>query len=247
MIKVVKGDQMISIAIVEDDKIYCEKLADYLISYSEERNVKLKLSVFSDGEDIVTNYKSEFDIILMDVKMTFLDGMRAAEKIRKVDKDVVIIFITSTPQYAIQGYTVDALDYLLKPVSYFALSERLDRAIDRMRQRTDKQYLMISVKGGFRKLDLSQLRYVEIWDHNLTFHMVGEDIETKKGSIRDLEKNLDGKKFFRCNKCYLINLEYVDSLQNNDVTLGKDVVRVSRAKKKELMDALNDYYNEVSK
>ena len=68
----------------------------------------------------MSGYRFQFDIILMDIEMRFMDGMSAAEEIRQMDKDVVIIFITNMPQYAIRGYAVEALDYMLKPVSYFA-------------------------------------------------------------------------------------------------------------------------------
>lgn len=237
---------MIHIAIVEDDDMYAGKLRANLERYAEEREEKIRISEFSDGEDIVTNYKGDYDIILMDVRMTFMDGMKAAGRIRECDSMVVIIFITNMPQYAMQGYAVDALDYVLKPVSYFALSQRLDRAIERMRQREHKRYLTVPVKGGMRRLELGRVRYLEVWDHRLFIHMTDEDIETK-GAIRDMEEAISSSQFFRCNKCYLVNLEYVEGVQNNDIYIGKDTVRVSRSKKKEFMDALNNYINEVSK
>lgn len=237
---------MVRIAIVEDSTEYSEKLRSYLERFGEERQEKIEITAFSDGEDIVTNYRGNYDIILMDIKMTFMDGMKAAEKIREMDKAVVIIFITNMPQYAMQGYAVEALDYVLKPISYFALSQRLDRALERMEQRKKKKYLTISVKGGMRRVNLDKVRYFEVFDHRLFIHMTDEDIETK-GSIREVENEVGTEQFFRCNKCYLINLEYVDSVQNNDIRIGGDVVRVSRAKKKEFMDVLNNYINEVSK
>lgn len=237
---------MVRIAIVEDSAEYAGKLRSYLERFGEERKEKIDIAAFSDGEDIVTNYKGNYDIILMDIKMTFMDGMKAAEKIREMDKAVVIIFITNMPQYAMQGYAVEALDYVLKPISYFALSQRLDRALERMEQRKKKKYLTISVKGGMRRINLDKVRYFEVFDHRLFIHMTDEDIETK-GSIREVESAVGANQFFRCNKCYLINLEYVDSVQNNDIQIGGDVVRVSRAKKKEFMDMLNNYMNEVSK
>ena len=81
------------------------------------------------GDEIALGYKAVYDIILMDIEMKFMDGMMAAEEIRKVDTEVIIIFITNSPQYAIKGYAVDALDYVLKPVSYYAFSQRLGRAV----------------------------------------------------------------------------------------------------------------------
>ncbi len=236
---------MIRIALVEDDKGYADKLREYLRQYEEESGERLKISGFEDGEDIVTDYSGEYDIILMDIEMQFMDGMTAAEKIRKLDEEVIIIFITNMPQYVMKGYTVDALDYVLKPVSYFAFSKRLGKAISRMKRRRRK-FITVVIKGGARKLDVSLIYYVEVRDHDLIFHTVDGDVVTK-GAMRDVEDSLVGEGFFRCNKCYLINLEYVESFQNNDVKVGKDVVQVSRARKKEFLDRLNEYMNEVGK
>ena len=77
-----------------------------------------ELTTFEDGEEIVTDYRAAYDIILLDVQMRHMDGMAAAEAIRKADKDVILIFITNMAQFAIRGYAVDALDYVLKPVPY---------------------------------------------------------------------------------------------------------------------------------
>lgn len=140
---------MLRIAVVEDDKTYAARLKEYLVRYGTERNQKISVALFPDGEDIVTDYSAEFDIILMDVEMTFMDGMTAAEKIREKDNEVVIIFITNMPQYAIQGYKVDALDYVLKPISYFAFSQRIDRALTRVKKK-EVTYITVAQKGGKR-------------------------------------------------------------------------------------------------
>lgn len=114
-----RGGKMIRIAIVEDETVYKEQLIEYLKEFEQERSETLKIDTFSDGDEIVENYQAQFDIILMDIQMNFMDGMSAAEEIRKIDSEVVIIFITNLAQYAIKGYEVDALDYILKPISYF--------------------------------------------------------------------------------------------------------------------------------
>ena len=124
---------MIRIALVEDDPAYAEQLLSYLKEYEKESKERISVQTFSDGEDIVTEYRADYDIILMDVEMKFMDGMSAAEKIRKMDTEVVIIFITNMPQYAIQGYKVNALDYILKPISYFSFSESMVRALAKVK------------------------------------------------------------------------------------------------------------------
>lgn len=234
---------MISIALVEDDRRYTEQLKRFLCQYEAEKNLKFNIVTFSDGDEIVERYDASYDIILMDIEMKFMDGMSAAEEIRKKDSGVVIMFITNMPQYAMKGYLVDALDYILKPVSYPVFRQRLDRAIERVSSRSH-DYIAIPVKGGFRKLDTEDIIYVEISIHDLIFHTVHGDFTTV-GSMKKVEEQL-GEEFYRCNKCYLINLKYVDAIQNNDVILGEQTLQVSRAKKKGLLEALNAYMNEVT-
>ena len=236
---------MLRIAAVEDDKTYAAQLKEYLVRYGTEKNQKISVALFPDGEDIVTDYSAEFDIILMDVEMTFMDGMTTAERIREKDNEVVIIFITNMPQYAIQGYKVDALDYVLKPISYFAFSQRIDRALTRVKKK-EATYITVAQKGGKKKLNVDKICYVEVRDHDLIYHSTKGDIVTKS-SMKEAEDTLGGTKFFRCNRCYLVNLEYVEDFRGNDVTVASDVIQVSRARKKAFMDALNDYMNEVGR
>ena len=236
---------MLHIAVVEDDKNYAAQLKEYLERYENETKRKLTVSFFSDGEDIVTDYRADFDIILMDVEMKFMDGMTAAEKIREKDDEVIIIFITNMPQYAIQGYKVDALDYVLKQISYFAFSQRIDRALTRISKKKTT-FVTIQMKGGKGRLDVSLLCYVEVRDHDLIYHTVDGDIEAK-GTMKDAEEILAGEHFFRCSRCYLVNLEYVDNFQGSDATVNGDVIQISRPRKKAFLDALNQYMNEVGK
>lgn len=236
---------MIRVALVEDEAASRQILTEYLERFSRETGEKIHITVFPDGAEIVDDYKANYDIILMDILMSYMDGMKAAKAIRKVDKEVVIIFITNTPQYVMKGYTVDALDYVLKPVSYFAFSQRMQRALERMKRRTRK-YISVVFQGGMRKLDVSRILYIEVVNHSLIYHLTDEDLEAK-GSLSELEESLRPYNFFRCSKCYLVNLEHVESVTENSVSVGGDQIQVSRAKKKALMDALNNYINEVGK
>ncbi len=100
---------MINICIVEDEVEQAQLLKNYINKYGNSHKEQFSITHVFDGIDIVDDYKSQYDIVLLDIQMKHLDGMAAAEKIRKMDSDVIIIFITSTVQYAVQGYAVDAL------------------------------------------------------------------------------------------------------------------------------------------
>ncbi len=237
---------MIRIAIVEDDLSYSNDLRDYLHKYESETNEKFEIATFSDGNEIVDSYHSQFDIILMDIEMKFMDGMSAAEAIRKADKEVVIIFITHTPQYAIRGYEVEALDYIIKPVSYFAFSQRLTRAITRMKKREQKS-VIISVKGGVVCLAANTIYYIESQGHDLIYHTSRGEYVTS-GTMKESEEALKSLHFFRGSKWYLINLALVEGLEDGAARLkdGK-LVSLSRGRKKEFMAALAQYWDEVMK
>lgn len=234
---------MIQVAIVEDDKNYAASLKKYILRYEEEQNIKFLVEWFEDGEDIAEEYKGHFDIILMDIEMQFMDGMSAAKKIREVDEEVIIMFITNSPQYAMQGYAVDALDYVLKPINYYAFSQRLTRALSKMKKQ-EETYLTLNYRGGVQKIRISDLYYVEVRDHDLIYHTKDGNLMIR-GTMREAEENLKEESFFRCNKAYLVNLEYVDGFENGDALVAGERLMVSRARKKEFLDALNNYMNEV--
>ena len=237
---------MIRIAIVEDDVIYSNQLEGYLHKYETEYGEAFEIATYTDGNLIVQDYHSQFDIILMDIEMRYMDGMSAAEAIRQIDKEVVIIFITYTPQYAIRGYAVEALDYIVKPVSYFAFSQRLARAITRMKKREQKS-VVISVKGGVVRLDADSVDYIESQGHDIIYHTSQGDYTTS-GTLKDAEEGLKSLHFFRGSKWYLINLSQVAGLEEGCARFkGGKTIPLSRGRKKEFMEALAQYWDEVMK
>lgn len=230
---------MIRIAIVDDEPESVVQIEEFLLRYQKDRGEVLDIVTFSDGDEITENYKAEYDIILLDVEMRFMDGMTAAEIIRTKDPEVIIIFITNMAQYAIRGYTVNAFDYVLKPISYFAFSQRLDRVLLRMNKKT-KKYLTIGIKGGTVKIHVSDIAYVESQGHRLIFHLKEEEYATF-GTMKEVEEKLKDMNFLRCNKGYLVNLVNVDGVEDGCVKIGKDLLLISRARKKDFMEALTSY------
>ena len=234
------------VAIAEDELHTRREIRRLLERYGAENGVSFQIAEFADGDSITEKYSGSYDLILMDVEMPFVDGMTAAEEIRKVDQEVTIIFITNAPQYAIKGYKVGALDYILKPVSYYAFSESIKRAIAKIRARhPDDNYITIFVKGGARKIGVNSIDYVEVIDHDLFFH-AGEELIETRGTIRDVENELAPYHFFKCNKGCLINLAKVTGYNKNDVVVGKNTLPVSRSRKKPLQEAIHAYLDGVT-
>ena len=178
--------------------------------------------------------------------MKFMNGIAAAEVVRKLDQEVIIIFITNMAQYATYGYKVDALDYVLKPISYFAFSQRLDRALARMKKRT-KHYIAVYTKGRVRKLDISEIYWIESQGHRLIFHTKDGDFESSGITMKEVTSKLEDYHFFLCNKGYLVNLEHVNSFQEGCVIVKDSSLLVSRARKNDFLKALTDYVSGVIK
>ena len=231
---------MIRIAVVEDEELFAKELIKYLDEYKKESGEEFDVKLYGDGDGIVSDYKAQFDIILMDIQMKFMDGMSAAEEIRKTDSEVVIIFITNTPQYAIRGYEVGALDYVLKPISHFAFSQKLGKAITRIRRR-ESQYITISVKGGILRLDVSDIYYVESYGHNLVYHTRKGDY-ISSGTMKQTEEQLKDFSFSRGNKCYLLNLEHVEGMKEKCAVVRDEKLPISRLRMNEFMKDLTKYW-----
>lgn len=234
---------MIRIAIVEDEDFYVNQLTEYLRDYEKEAGEEFEITVYRDGDGITAKYKAQFDIILMDIQMKFVNGMSAAEEIRKVDSKVIIIFITNMTQYAIRGYEVDALDYVLKPVSYFAFCQRLGKAIARLRKRSGN-YITVNVKGGILRLHTADIYYVESEGHNLIYHTSSGN-HVAVGTMKSAEEQLEKLDFSRGNKGYLINLEHVDGIQDKCAIVKGEKLLLSRSRTNIFMQDLTKYWGEL--
>ena len=235
---------MIRIAVVEDDDKWIEILQNYIRLYMGKRGKEFNISVFHDGDEIVLDYQPIYDIIFLDIQMRHIDGMKTAQIIRGMDKDVILVFITNMSQYAIHGYSVDALAFLLKPVSYVSFCRELDRAIDHLD--CGKEYLYFSLQDGMLRLDLKNILYIESEKHKLIIHSEDADY-TQICTMKEMESKLAGKGFFRCNNCYLVNLSQVTAVHGNSVLLGHREILVSRPKKKAFLTALADYVGGMMK
>jgi DNA-binding LytR/AlgR family response regulator len=233
---------MIHIAIVDDEIQSVSLLTDYVHRYETEHGEadgSFQISPFQDGEEILADFEPKYDIILLDVQMDHLDGFSTAKRIRQLDGDVILIFITNLSQYAIRGYEVEALSYLLKPVPYFAFSQELKRSLERLHRR-EKQYLTIPGKHGLVRLDVTRIRYIESVKHRVILHTTDAD-HSIVATMKDMETKLQGQGFFRSNSCYLVNLAQVKGIDSIFALVGEDRLQISRPRKKAFLAALTDY------
>lgn len=160
------------IAVVEDDAEQAERMCSYLEKYEKEKGIALEVIVFRNGIDFLTDYTHEFSAVFLDIQLPMMDGMSVAERLRQKDEDVLIVFVTNMAQYAIKGYKVNALDFLVKPVSEFEVFMELDKIFRHVKSK-EKEYLYVNTPGGMRRVSFSEIYYVEMINHNICLHTKG--------------------------------------------------------------------------
>ena len=159
----------ISVAIVEDDASAAQALEHHLARFAQESGDSFVTARFSEAGSFLQNYQPRYDLIFMDIKMPGLDGMSAAEQLRQVDPVTMLIFVTSMVQYAVQGYDVNAFDFIVKPVNPTAFDMKLRRAVRALKLAKGTE-LVLNTGGITRVLPSSAIHYIEVLDHDLTYH-----------------------------------------------------------------------------
>ena len=230
---------MLRFAVVEDDPSMQKTIVDCIRRFSSEDGENCSVAVFSDGDEILDEYRAAYDIILLDIEMARLDGIKTAEFIRKLDEDVVIIFVTNMINFAVSGYAVNALDFVVKPITYVSFSQSLKKAAALINRRR-RRYITIPTGVGILRLDSSKVTYIESFNHKLVIHTPEEDY-TLSGTMQNMEALFSDHGFFRCNNSYLVNLNAVERVDHNLVTVGGQELSISRPKRKAFMDALTKY------
>lgn len=236
---------MISIAIVEDEEKYAELLQAYLNRYGEENSLSFKIRRFSNAVSLLENYSADYDLIFMDIKMPYMNGMDAAHALREIDSTVLLIFVTNMTQYAVNGYEVDALDYIVKPINYYDFALKLSRALGRIHTSDDTEIILpqSSGGGGLIKIKASSIRYVETDGHRVVYHTGrgGDETYSQSSSLKEAESKLSGCGFARCNSCYLVNLKYVKGVKGHTANVDGVELQISQPRRKDFVKKLMDY------
>lgn len=238
-----RGHTMYHIAIVEDEMDFSSQLQSFLEQYQKEQNIRFKISVFSDGAEILEGYEPIYDVILMDIEMPGMNGMDAAAQIRSVDADVVMMFITNVASYALRGYEVGALDFVMKPLTYYAFAMRFARVLKRVRQR-EQQQILLAFPDGVKKLEIQQIYYVEVQNRILHYH-TDEGEYCVRGTMQSVEQALATHPFVKCNHWYIVNLRHVSEVWQNTVVVGGHMLEISRRNRTPFLKALTEYVSGI--
>lgn len=225
------------IAVCDDEELFrieFKTILDKVLVNSE-----YDIDTFSGGSSLYEAFlKNPFDLVFLDIEMPGIDGITLAKRLRAVSENVQIVFLTSHIEYALEGYEVNALRYLVKPVDMNKLSEVLKYIQDK---KNNSRQIMIKQEGEDIVIDISDVIYMESMDKNVRIVTSKSEYITRY-NISDYEEELKNSGFLRIHRGYLISLSKVKKIVKNDVVMDGDIsLPVSRSNIKALKDALYAY------
>lgn len=227
---------MYMIAICEDEKHILENLRKKVEEYIDKKQLAATIQVYLSGEELLKE-KSFFDIVLLDMKLPGISGLETAEQLSRKSS---IIFITSYKEYALDAFDMEAVHYLLKPVTDERLYLALDRAVKRSEQ-ADNKVLTLVKAGETRIIRIRDILYCEVFNHNVCIHAV-QDTYDYSGTLDMLEKELD-ERFFRCHRSFIVNMSYIAGREKGMAMLSNgDRILISRRRQAEFMKALLKFF-----
>ena len=237
-------ERMIRVAVVEDFQTESNRISAYLEKFCSSEKLEYKAEYFSDGIYFVDNLKNNYDIIILDIEMPLMDGMSAAKKLREAGGEGNIIFVTNLAQYAISGYEVDAVAYLVKPVVYYTFAKAMKKVVTKQKLLADKgaNIIVPRKQDGVSIVSLSTLKYIDVIGHDLYFYTENGVVCYRRKPLKEIVNMLPSESFAYCSNHCVVNLQYVSLLKGNTVTLlDKTELDLTRSKKKEFVEQFIQY------
>ncbi len=211
----------VNFAICDDSVVDSNYVKELVTQWANDKKYQVNIDIFSSAEAFIFHYveNKEYDVLLLDIEMGNMDGVTLARQIRKSNKSVQIVFITGYSDYIAEGYDVEALHYLMKPLKKEKLYDVLDRAVNKIMQ--NEKHLVLNTFDEMIRIPLHEIIYIDVDRNYVTVHS-NKDYTVKK-TLAEIEKELD-ERFFRIGRSAIVNLKYISRVTKTDVYLNNGII-----------------------
>lgn len=227
---------MLRVAVVEDNAAERKRIQDNLMALPE----KMEIDAFVSGMAFAIGEMQNYDIVLMDIDMPGMNGIETAKRLRAVNKSAVLVFVTNMVQFAIAGYEVEALDFIVKPINPYSFALKMKRAICRTAKRSEDE-LTVRTDNVLHRVPILSIRYVEVSGHYITYH-TSSGVYQEYATMKDVKERLSQHPFAQCSQSYLVNMKYITSVSREKVVVEDTPIFISRRMRAEFLDAVGRFF-----
>lgn len=240
----------VKIAIIEDEQLHTELLMEYIKSWSIQKKVTVKIKSFPSAESFLFHWEEEidFDLLFIDIQMKEMNGMELARYIRERDRDIIIIFTTGIVDFIEEGYEVEAMHYLLKPIA----REKVEQCMEKVKKRKkQKQFLLLHGIDKLWKIDIEKINYIEAMGHGCILGVIKEQEEAWQErkiteSISELKDMLIDYGFIQCHRSYLCRIANIYKIDKKEIYFDDGShIPVSRRMYGEVNQAFIKYFRKM--
>ena len=239
---------MLQIAVCDDNIDELSNMVQLINLYRTTKNINCEYAVFPNGLDLVSNLEKgkRFDIYCLDIIMPGFSGIDVAKEIRNLDKTAPILFFTSSPEYALESYSVKAINYVLKPISKDKFFFTFDEILERIKAEEKEDAIIVKSNMGIQKILISNLTFIEVIGRNVLYHLrSGKVIECTESFSSVCDTLMKHGCFMKPHRSYLVNMQYVDNINNHQVILQTlSSIPVAQGKAKEIKQQYLNYQME---
>lgn len=231
----------IKIVLVDDEQLQLDYMERMIKKAGDRLGIEIEIYQYLSGEAFLFALEDypTWELAFLDIEMEGINGMEVARNIRKKAPQLELVFATAYAEYAVEGYEVQALDYLLKPINLEKITRVLERFLEK--QPVEAAYTLVEVDGEATRLNLDHIIYSEANMGEITVVLEKETLNLKMG-LAEFEKQLD-ERFVSPHRSYLVNLQFVSRLLKKDVQLTNgEVIPLSRRRTKDIQKAFIDFY-----
>ncbi|MCL2826258.1 MAG: LytTR family DNA-binding domain-containing protein [Eggerthellaceae bacterium] len=234
----------VNIAICDDNAKDAQEIRGYLLSYFERNGFVGAIHLYDNAEALLDDFApGRFDVLFLDIFLKGMSGVDAAAIMRKSDPNCLIVFITMSDSFMREGFALRAASYVEKPLTPEKMEVALTQCHDLFLK--NARYIEITLTQRGFKVPLARLAYAEVAGKSILFHTdMGESFEARM-SMDEAEKQLEGAPFLRCHNSFVVNMNYVEDIQGNNLVLKSgQVVPIRKNGRREVVDTLNEFMTE---